>query len=166
MIIDEKGKLFGKVNLLDLILVVIILAVIAAACILFAGGPKAGATLPVTYTVEIQNKDEAYFAHVVEGETVTDGITGVYVGKIKDFEKKPAVVLTQADNRIVAASPEGRYDGYVQIEVEAGVSYPDLLASDIELKIGSEIAFRSESLAMHGYIVAVDYDAAQLEEVR
>ncbi len=166
MIIDEKGKLFGKVNLLDLILAVIMIAAIAVACILFAGGPKTGATLPVTYTVEIQNKDEAYFSHVVLGETVTDGVTGVYVGKIKGFEKKPATIIAQADNRLVATNPEGRFDGYVQIEVEAGVSYPDLLASDIELKIGSDVAFRSESLAMHGYIVDIDYDAAQLEEVR
>lgn len=166
MILDEKGKLFGKVNLLDLILGIVIVAVIAVACVFFAGNSKSGTTLPVVYTIEIQNKDEAYFSHVIEGETVTDGITGAYVGTIKAFEKKPAAVLSQANDRLLSVTPESRFDGYVQIEVDAAVSYPDLLVSDLELKIGNSIAFRSESLAMHGYIVGIDFDEKKLEEVR
>ena len=162
--IDEKGKLFGKINLLDLILVLIGIAVLAAACFLFAGkGDKAG-TVPVVYTVEIQNKDEAYFSHVIPGETVTDGITGVYVGKIKAFEKKRATILSQSNDKLLAVTPEGRYDGYVQIEADASLSYPDLLISDIDIKIGTSIAFRSESLAMHGYIVDIEVDENLLGE--
>ncbi|MBQ2696872.1 MAG: DUF4330 family protein [Clostridia bacterium] len=166
MIIDEKGKLFGKLNLLDLILLILLVAIIVVACFFFSGKKQTSATIPVVYTVEVQNKDAAYFENVVTGETVKDGITGAYVGKIVGFDKNPALLIGQADDKLVASSPEGRYDGLVKIEIEANVSYPDMFASDIPLKIGTDVSFRSESLAMHGYIVDIDYDAEALRGLR
>lgn len=165
MILDEKGKLFGKINLLDLLLLVLLVAVIIVACIFFSGKKQASATIPVIYTIEIQNKNEAYFKNVVEGETVKDGITGAYVGKIVGFEKKPAFLVGQANDKLVASSPEGRFDGLIKIEIDANVLYPDMFASDIPLKIGTDVSFRSESLAMHGYIVNLDYNAEDLRRL-
>ena len=83
MLIDEKGKIFGKLNLLDLFFILILLVAVIGACVYFArGGKNTGATIPVTYTLEIQNRDAAYFEHVKEGEQVTDGVNKTYMGKI------------------------------------------------------------------------------------
>lgn len=169
MLIDEKGKVFGKLNLLDLFFILILLVAVIGACAYFArGGKNTGATLPVTYTLEIQNRDAAYFEHVKEGEQVTDGVNKTYMGKIVSFSKKPAHVITQANDKLLLSHPEGKFDGYVVIEADANVSYPDIMVGDKNgtLKIGKSLALRSESLAMRGYIVSIDYDEKLLEEVR
>ncbi len=164
MIVDNKGRLFGKLNLLDLLFVLILVAVIAVAIVMFSGGKSlSNHTIPVTYTVEVQNREAAYFDYIVEGEQVTDGVTKAPMGKIASFTKKPAKVLTQAENKFVLATPENRYDGYIQITADATVSYPNMMLDGEALKIGKSVALRSESLAMVGYIVAIDYDSEQLK---
>lgn len=166
MIVDNKGRLFGKLNLLDLLFALILIAVIFVAYALLSDNSTGGNTKPITYTVEVQNREAAYFEHIVPGEQVTDGVTKAKVGVIKSFKKEPAKVLEQADDRMVLARPEDRFDGYVQIEANASVEYPHLLLDGVDVKVGKEVAFRSESLAIRGYIVAIDYDAEQLKEAK
>ncbi len=153
--IDEKGRLFGKLNLLDLFLIILFVAIAIFACLFLSGNSGSNSTVPVSYVVEIQNKEEAYFDHVIIGETVSDGITGAYLGTISGFEKKPAQVIAQANDKLVIANPEGRFDGYITISADATEAYPDLVLGGEPIKIGSEIAYRSETLAMHGYIVDI-----------
>ena len=59
-LIDEKGRLFGKVNLIDLLVVLLIVAVLAAV-VWKLGGKKAaaavtGADKKAVYTVEFEDK--------------------------------------------------------------------------------------------------------------
>ncbi|MBQ9915357.1 MAG: DUF4330 domain-containing protein [Clostridia bacterium] len=154
--IDEKGRLFGKLNLLDLFLILLFIAVAIVAGLFLSGKDGGSETVPIHYVIEIQNKEEAYFDHVVVGEKVSDGITGAYLGTIYNFEKKPAQVISQANDKLVVANPEGRFDGYVTISADAAYAYPDYVLGGEPIKIGSEIAYRSETLAMHGYIVDVN----------
>ncbi len=169
MLIDEKGKVFGKLNLLDLcFLIILVIAMIGAGIYFVRGNQTTEGTIPLTYTLEIQNRDAAYFEHVKVGEQVTDGVTKAYMGKIVGFSKQPSQVITQADGELLLSHPEGRFDGYVVIEADAKVSYPNIMIGDetATLKIGKSLALRSESLAMRGYVVSMDYDREQLEEVR
>ncbi len=168
MIVDEKGKLFGKINLLDLLLILIILAAFTAAGIYFLGGGtlKAEKTVPIVYTVEIKNKDLEYFDHLVAGEQVISGITKEKMGKIKAVTVTEAQNITQADDALILSTTEGKHDGRVQIEADASLTYPDLMLGNEDVKIGLSVALRSESAAMHGYIIDVDYDKDALKEAK
>lgn len=169
MFIDEKGKLFGKINLLDLFLVLIALLVLIGAAVFFmSGGGLTGAeTIPLTYTVEIKQKDAEYFEHVIEGEQVIDGVTKEPMGEITALSLQPATHTTQADDKLLTATIEGKFDGYVEITTDATVRYPDILIGDeTTVKIGKSMALRSESVAMHGYIVDMEYDVTQLKEMK
>ena len=58
-LIDEKGRLFGKINLIDLLVVLLIVAVLAAV-VWKLGGKKAAAAVTgtdkkVVYTVEFED---------------------------------------------------------------------------------------------------------------
>lgn len=169
MFIDEKGKLFGKVNLLDLIVVLIIIAAIAFGgwyFLHYRGGD--GEKLTIRYTVESVQKDPEYFDHIIPGEQVVDGKTKQPVGKIVSFEKKPTRILAQNNEEMTLAYDEleGKFDGYIEIELDAEVDYPDLKSGDEEIKLGKLVAYRSESAAIHGYIIGIDYDAEKLKEMK
>ena len=164
--IDEKGKLFGKINVLDLIFILVIIAAVALAGMLILNRDSIEATVSTDYVVEIKNMEEAYFDNAIIGETVKDGVTGEYVGEIVAFEKKPARVLVEAGNQMKFAEPQGRFDGYVTIRCQSSVIYPDLMVSNQVIKIGKKVAYRSESLAMHGYIVDINFDKKQTKEAQ
>ena len=113
-------------------------------------------------------KDPEYFDHIIPGEQVVDGKTKQPVGKIVSFEKKPTRILAQNNEEMTLAYDEleGKFDGYIEIELDAEVDYPDLKSGDEEIKLGKLVAYRSESAAIHGYIIGIDYDAEKLKEMK
>jgi len=132
MIVDEKGKLFGKINLLDCLIVLLVVCVIAAAVILSkVGSAKDGNSIPLTYTVEVKNKDAGYFAHLIEGEKVIDGVTKEALGEIVSVTTQPAVSVAQADDTLISVNIEDKlkeFVGHTPLQVFAGAVLGILIA--------------------------------------
>lgn len=65
-VIDKKGKLFGKLNIIDLIAIILIIAVIALLGYKLTSnrGPIGGAGVPVVYTVEVKGVDEEVYQFI------------------------------------------------------------------------------------------------------
>lgn len=165
MFLDENGRIFGKLNILDLVIVVFIVLVLVLGGIYFSGNGDLSDKAKVQYTVEVLAKDETYIDHIIEGETVVDGVTKQNMGKITGFTKKDAMQIKEnmAERKFNAAKIPGKYDVYITIELDADINYPDISSGSEDIKIGKGVALRSESVAMHGYIVGIDYD---LDEIR
>ncbi|MBR5236828.1 MAG: DUF4330 domain-containing protein [Clostridia bacterium] len=166
MLIDEKGRLFGKINLLDIFFVLILIVALFGVYFFLSGHGGSAATMPVTYTVEVQKQNQVYFDHIIQGERVTDGVTKAFMGTIAGLKTEPAKVVTPANDKIVLAQPEGKLDGYITIKADATVNYPDLVLDGETIKIGKEVALRSESAAMRGYIVDIKYDSEQFRRMK
>lgn len=169
MIMDDKGRLFGKLNLLDFVIILIIIGLLAFGGVYFSRNKNAdNSYLKVRYTVEVTSKDLDYFNHIVTGEKVEDGKTKEKMGKVVSYEKKPAKVFVENKNakKIESAQVEGKYDGYIVIELDAGVEYPDILSGSETIKIGKAVTYRSESAAITGYIVNIDYDEEELRRLK
>ena len=62
-VIDKKGKLFGKLNIIDLLAILLIVAVLALIGYKLTSnsGGLAGAGQKVVYTVEVKNVDAAVY---------------------------------------------------------------------------------------------------------
>ena len=169
MFIDDKGRLFGKLNILDLIIVLIIVAVLAFGGWYFMRGGAGGAeTLAVDYTIEVLQKDPEYFDYIIEGEKVVDGVTKQPMGEIVSFKTQTSRYLTQNNETLSLGYEEieGKLDGQIVIRLDAEVAYPDLKSGDEKIKIGKQVAYRSESAAIKGYIIGMVYDNEKLEEMR
>ncbi len=169
MFIDDKGKLFGKLNILDLIIVLVIVAVLLFGGWYFMRGGAGGAeTLTVDYTVEVLQQKPEYFDFIIEGEKVLDGVTKQPMGEIVSFKTQPSRLLTQNNDNLTLgySEVEGKLDGHIVIRLDAEVAYPDLKSGDEKIKIGKQVAYRSESAAIKGYIIGMDYDNEKLEEMR
>lgn len=68
-VVDEKGKLFGKLNLIDLLVIVLIIAAVAVVGLKFLGGGGSGAgagATKLTYTVRMTAQDERIVEQVAE----------------------------------------------------------------------------------------------------
>lgn len=68
-VIDEKGKLFGKLNIIDLLVIVFIIAAVAVVGMKFLGGGDdsgASATTKLTYTVRVTAQSAELVDRVAE----------------------------------------------------------------------------------------------------
>ncbi len=67
-VIDEKGKLFGKLNIIDLLVIVLIIAVVAVLGVKLLGNDESFtvSSTKVTYTVRATAQEEAIVEQIAE----------------------------------------------------------------------------------------------------
>ena len=91
--LDERGRIFGKVNVVDLVVMLVIVAIVVFAVVRFGGATAQRAPLKVTYTVEeVRQLTVDAIQDVVDvNGTVTDE-GGTVLGKVEGVEVQPTQV--------------------------------------------------------------------------
>ncbi len=147
-IVDEKGKLFGKINLIDLLALIIIAAALIFLAVRFLGGSGSdvinGAT-KLTYTAQVQAVDKATYDEVMRQMELVDNkdqlmangeLLNAYVTKV---EAVPHVSYNTdaAGNmlRSVEDYPDGRLDLTFTVEGEVADPTTSKLGTQ-EVRVG------------------------------
>ena len=99
-IIDRNGRLFGKLSLIDLVVVLVVILMAVALRVknnsLDASNTSLGGT-PITFTVEVENLP-TYQANAIQvGDPIhdRDRSSGGSIGTITSIESSPAVFVDQ-----------------------------------------------------------------------
>jgi len=154
-LIDNKGRLFGKVNLLDCAVVLIVAAALIGAYLKFGVLQESGTTelQPIRYTAEIANVRDFIFENLQVGDVLYES-GGVNIGTIVSLTAagyKDAIGLT--DGTLVTAEVPERYMVLIEVEAEAtvvGGRY--YIAKTSEIAVGSSRTFLSKYVACSGTV--------------
>ncbi len=136
-----------KLNIIDVIIVVVIIAGIAAVGLLKTGGDVAEDSTK-RVTVELSEKREGFSENVVIGDSVIEKVKKERIGKVVGVEVKPCI--KNSYDRLTGAAklvtiPE-REDVYVTIEVSA--------AADVA--IGKHLSIITKHFTGAGYITEME----------
>jgi len=134
MFIDEKGKLFGKINILDLCVILAVIIGISGIAISKIDFNKADTTKSTTASTTESKKEKVTLEvglllkevrtitrdAIVVGDEVLTTSTGTKLGKIKKVESTPSKqnILTDNGEMYTAVIPE-KYDVTIYVETEA-----------------------------------------------
>lgn len=89
-LMDEKGRLFGKLNIFDLVIILVVLAgIIGMATRLLLPGVEEDQLKTATYTAEFKELKECFETAYSVGDTLYED--GVMLGTVTAVEVKPAV---------------------------------------------------------------------------
>ena len=132
-LIDEKGRLFGKINLIDLLVVILIVAVIAAVAWKL-GGRKAAAAVTgsakkAVYTVEIEDVPADIAAYAA---SITDVRSETY----------------NADN--------GHQTLFITVEADASFTGNVYKVGPQEVRVGYEYILKTSEFELTGLICALE----------
>lgn len=148
-LIDEKGRLFGKINLIDLLVVLLIVAVLAAV-VWKLGGSRAAAAVAGTekkavYTVEFED---------VSADIAEYAKTQVDKALVND-SKQIAAVITD-----VRTEPYNNELSHVRlyITVEASASFTGNVykVGPQEVRVGYEYILKTSEFELTGLISALE----------
>ena len=126
-IIDENGRIFGKVSIID-ITVVLILAVLVIGIFVRTHSNEITSTsstpnTEITYTICVQNTNSLFTDDFKVGDKVFMKNTGECYGEITDIRWEDAKVMsTTADGRTVYASYDDRVDIYLKVKATGIIS--------------------------------------------
>lgn len=152
----KNGKLFGKINLFDLL--VIILAIILALGItakfsLTAGDKNREVT--AKYEIEVKSiKKETIEAFSI-GDTVSEKGSGSIIGKITKIDYDDAYDLMETpDGKIINAPVENRYHLTVTVEAKNAAKNVNGIVTVEKYKIlgGKDITFETQKARCQGTV--------------
>jgi hypothetical protein len=98
--LDERGRIFGKLNVVDILVFLVIVAVVVFAVVRLTGTESETKPLKITFTVKELRKSEAadLMKWLQPGMTLTDE-GGTILGKVQSVGESPLMeeYLTSAD---------------------------------------------------------------------
>ena len=147
-LIDEKGRLFGKINLIDLLVVLVIVVAAAALLWKFAGHKAAEAITAkpktATFTVLVQDvpQEVCEFAKTQIGEQLTNS------------DKLIDATVTAAEYRAV----EDQKNPDLYLTVEADVSYASYVykVGSQEVRVGFDYILKTSAMELTGTVCTLE----------
>ena len=162
-IVDEKGRLFGKINVIDLIVLVLIVAVAAVVALKFlgkdAGIPGDNSTTQIEYTVKVPLVQESVYEAVkaqveAEGERaqlMADG--SMLDAYVLDVSSEPYLIPVEKEDGTVVASAQ---PGYVSVNftIRATITNPITQAVGTqEVRIGKTHIVKTKTFELVNGII-------------
>lgn len=160
MLLDKNGKLFGKINIIDLTLLLVILLLISGVAYKFIQNERKDITNNsqlLEYQVSILNV-RSFSADALDvKDNLYDAKTDTYMGKITAKEIKPySDYITKTDGTTVLAEKPGRLEVVLTIQVP-GVENPNgyLANGNRDINRQSTVNLKNELVSVQGKVTDV-----------
>ena len=158
----KEGKLFGKINIFDFLIVVLIIALVAVGFLKFRtfnNKVDTSSKGKIKYTYIINNVRDYTLKALQSGDTVFDTLTDVNIGKITNIDVRDARDIKSLENgESIVSENEYKKDIILTIETPGSSTSDAYFANkSIELKVGSEKALETLYAAVHGRIASIVY---------
>lgn len=162
MKIIEDKKLFGKINVIDIgIAVVLLIAALLVYRIVFQSettvslGAKYFTT---TCTLRLDEMPEGASNYLTVGSDVYDNETNVYIGKLVGVTSGDYLTIHtnhETESFVESKMPNQETD-YVTLEISVSDEGADLVtANNYYIKVGKAISIRSGNFAGSGYVTKI-----------
>lgn len=157
-IIDDKGKLFSKINILDLgiVLMIIVLGLAGFYKLKSVNTTAFIKPQPVDIKVIVREREETSIDKIKVGDILKEYDTGIILGEIKSIDIKPAIIEVETvDGEVKLAEIPERYDYYINIDANAIVNENAIVSGNKELRIGNKLVLRTKTYALESYILEI-----------
>ncbi|MBE7031143.1 MAG: DUF4330 domain-containing protein [Ruminococcaceae bacterium] len=160
MILDKKGKLFGKVSVIDLAVILIVLIAIGATVFKFGLSPHRDVVVSdasIEYTFKIKGLRDFSAKQFAVGDAVYDAEAKKAIGKIVDVSLEPATeYLHNADGTIAETEKPEKSDVYLTIQSDARITNEGYFANGTrQIAVGSSIDISTQKIECSGKVTQV-----------
>lgn len=142
----KKGMIFGKINIIDLAILLIIIAGVAFFAVKFM---TTGTVETVKDTVTITYFEEECPAYVIEntnvGDPVLDGTTNGSLGVVTDVKVDESVTynVNNSTGEVTLGSKEGYVSAYITTEVEGTLTANGVVIDGTLYSIGHTVVLHA-----------------------
>lgn len=155
-LIDSKGRLFGKINIVDLLIVLLIISIAGGIYIVFFGGSdkQVVETRKVVYDFEITNVNMEFIDAITPGDPIRDSTRGNELGTVVSKTSRNATMLNEdlINGRYVIADVPDAYDVVITIEAKANITPANIIVGGAEVKVGKKFFIKGKGYANQGFV--------------
>lgn len=158
-LVDGKGRLYGKINMIDLLIVLLLLSIAAGAYLFFFGGSekKVVETGKVVYEFEITNVNQDFVDAITSGDPIRDSTRGNDLGTVVSKASRKATMLNEdlVNGRYVIAEVPNAFDVVITIEAQANITPANIIVGGAEIKVGKKFFIKGKGYANQGFITKI-----------
>lgn len=148
-----------RLNIIDVLLVLIIVAALALIVYIFSSdnSGKKNETMTIQYQLEVQSMREEWQGLIQIGDKVFDSTTQVLIGEVVDVSYAPYVFIGFNDElgEVVYSDYPDHVNMTVTISSKAEKSAEGYVINGCSLKVGEDITFRTPKLSRQGNCVEI-----------
>lgn len=158
-LIDEKGKLFSIINIIDLFVLILIVSLVIFGFqkVTVKNDNISVNTKKVSMKVWVSTVREETINVIQENELVRDSDKNLVLGKMIKKEVVPATrQITTDDGKIIVTEIPDRYDVSMYIEGDAIVSPNSIILANNDIRVGTNLKIKGLKFAVAGTVFEVD----------
>ena len=157
--IDKKGKLFGKINIIDLLFLIILIVAVVGGVSRFKKSPiSVESTSKGKMTLLVDKVRMVSAESITEGQDLYSSDKGTYLGKIVGKTVKPYEDAVEYEDHWVNAPVPDKYVVYVDVEVDIKESDKAYAVGSEEIRIGNDYRVKTKTSAFTGICVGINKD--------
>ena len=158
-IINEKGKLFGLINIIDLLTIFLIIALVLGALYKFKGNDinllGSNKTKEMEYVVRLVPNYEYYFEQLNVGDKLVQD-KKVLNASVTDIKIEDYFETVEDENGIASSQKHPYYkQAFVTIKATVSDKDPIFKLGDQEIRVGCSNFVRTKLFEMSGFIYKV-----------
>lgn len=160
-IIDKKGNLFGKINLFDLfvLLLVFVIAIFGFNRINNNSTFSSVETKDITFELFIHNVRNVTTNTIKIGDEIKHFETNQIMGEIIEKKVMPATKHVETeDGKIVTAEMPDRYDMLLTVKGEGIINNVEIILGAKTIRVGSQIKVRTPKYEVETTVFGIYYD--------
>ena len=159
MFINKEGKLFGKISVIDIFVILVIIVAAFGVYTRFIAGNETVETnySKIEYQMKVKKVREASVKALEKGGSIQDSITKEYMGEIVSVEAVPCMEEQKmADGTFVMSEVPERFDVYITLNVDGSSNKAGYYTKDNKnLCVGSSLIVSSKFAETTGEIISI-----------
>lgn len=158
-LIDEKGKIFSFINIIDfaIILVIVVLVISGFYKVKYVNTSNSIEPKPVHIRIFVAEREDSSLDKIKVGDVLKEYDTGIILGTIRNIDVKPSTREVETiDGEIKLAEVPDLYDYYIDIDGEAIVTENSIMSGNKELRVGSKLVLRTKIYALNSIILEIE----------
>lgn len=163
-IIDDKGKLFGFINYLDLIVLLIVLLLAGKFFILDNDENskdflKTQSDKEILLTYYVEGVKDISVSSVKEGDLFRDVETKNVLGEVMKVEVSQNKIQTSdRDGNVIYSEVPDRYDIMITLKCRGNISQKDIKVSNVDVQIGRSMLIESKLIRFMSVVHGIEYE--------
>lgn len=157
-IIDKKGRLFGLINIVDLLIIILLLALVAVGVKRFGNKAAVGeaTTKKGVITAEIKDVRDVTAKNVKVGDPIYDYDKGTLIGKILTAEVEPYKDKTEYQGKFFNSEVPGKYRVIMTIDADVKETQDFYQVGTEQIRIGAEMRIKNKNITSFMTILGIE----------
>lgn len=157
-VINEKGKIFGLINIIDMCVLLMVLLIIMGGFKLFGNRwAKVQPNGEVYVQLEVSNVRQATIDGLKIGDELNYYDENIEFGTIEEKTVEPFIDNIQTDdNKLVATEVPNKYVINLKMKCKAYITEDVIVINGQHTRIGNQFSVKNRTVSVQGTVLKVD----------